>query len=193
MIWGFSTPVHPFESSFHSFGRRLREHLDRLTTPPFGLRPAGHLVRLVGLGGLQFTRLLRQLRAVCEPGYDLVLLDFGTNDLAAGCSAELLADRVVAVAETMLAIYGVKRMVVLEVFPSAVGLYRCLPEFNSEARRSNILIRERLAFSNQIHCHHHKGMVTNWQQYLVDGVHLDGLGMSKYSASVRRTSSRYPN
>ena len=133
-------------------------------------------MRLVGLGGLQFTRLLRQLRAVCEPGYDLVLLDFGTNDLAAGCSAELLADRVVAVAETMLAIYGVKRVVVLEVFPSAVGLYRCLPEFNSEARRSNILIRERLAFSNQIHCHHHKGMVTNWQQYLVDGVHLDGLG-----------------
>ena len=36
----------------HSFVRRLREHLDHLATPPFGLRPAGHLVRLVGLGGL---------------------------------------------------------------------------------------------------------------------------------------------
>ena len=177
----------------HSFVRRLREHLDRLATPPFGLRPAGHLVRLVGLGGLQFPCLLRQLWAVCEPGYDLVLLDFGTNDLAAGCSAELRADRVVAVAETMLAIYGVKRVVVLEVFPRADGRYRCPPEFNSEARHFNILIRERLAFSNQIHFHQHKGMVTNWQQYLVDGVHLNGFGMSKYSASVRRASSRYPN
>ena len=181
----------------HSFVRRLREHLDRLATPPFGLRPAGHLVRLVGLGGLQFPRLLRQLRAVCEPGYDLVLLDFGTNDLAAGCSAELLADRVMAVAETMLDSYGVKRVVVFEVFPRADGRYRCPPEFNAEARRFNILIRERLASSNQIHFHHHKGMVTNWQQYLVDGVHLNSLGMSKYSTSVRRAilrhSSRYPN
>ena len=135
MMWGFSTPAHPLESSLSAIVLcDDYANTDRLATPPFGLRPVGHLVQLVGLGGLQFPRLLRQLRAVCEPGYDLVLLDFGTNDLAAGCSAELLADRVVAVAEPMLASYGVKRVVVMEVFPRAIGRYRCPPEFNSEAR-----------------------------------------------------------
>ena len=63
---------------------RLHDHLDRSANASFGLRPAGHVVKLVGMGGLQVLRQLRQLQAVCEPGYDLVLLDVGTNDLAAG-------------------------------------------------------------------------------------------------------------
>ena len=139
----------------------------------------------------------RPLRAVCEPGYHLVLLDFGTNDLAAGCSAELLADRVIAVAETLLGTYGVKRVVVMEVFPRTHGRYRYPPTFNLEARRYNILIRDRLSSSPQIHFHHHQGLVANWQQYLVDGVHLTERGLAKYSTSVRRAilrhSSRYPD
>ena len=181
----------------HSFVCRLHDHLDRSANASFGLRPAGHVVKLVGLRGLRFPRLLRNLRAVCEPGYHLVLLDFGTNDLAAGCSAELLADRVIAVAETLLGTYGVKRVVVMEVFPRTHGRYRYPPTFNLEARRYNILIRDRLSSSPQIHFHHHQGLVANWQQYLVDGVHLTERGLAKYSTSVRRAilrhSSRYPD
>ena len=60
--------------------------------------------------------LLQHLRVVCELSYGLVLFDFGTNDLAACCSAELLADRVIVVAETLLDSYGVKRVVVMKVF-----------------------------------------------------------------------------
>ena len=84
-------------------------------------------VKLVGMGGLQLPHLLHCLESVCMPGYDLVLLDFGTNDLAAGCSAELLVDRVMAVADTLLASYGVKWVVVMEVFPRANGRYYLLP------------------------------------------------------------------
>ena len=181
----------------HSFVRRLHDHLDRSAYASFGLRPAGHVVKLVGMSCLRFPRLLRNLRAVCEPGYDLVLLDFGTNDLAAGCGAELLADRVIAVSETLLCSYGVKRVVVMEVFPHTHGRYRCPPAFNLEARRYNILIRDRLSSHPQIHFHHHQGLVANWQQYLVDGIHLNDRGMAKYSTSVRRAilrhSSRYPD
>ena len=177
--------------------RRLHDHLDRSAYASFGLRPVGHVVKLVGMSGLRFSRLLRNLRAVCKPGYDLVLLDFGTNDLAACCGAELLADRVIAVSETLLCSYGVKRVAVMEVFPRTYGRYRCPPAFNLEARRYNILIRDRLSSHPQIHFHHHHGLVANWQQYLVDGIHLTYRGMAKYSTSVRRAilvhSSRYPD
>ena len=156
----------------HSCVRRLHDHLDRSGYASFGLRPAGQVVKLVGMSGLRFPRLLLNLREVCEPGYDLVLLDFGTYDFAAGCSEELLADRVIAVAETLLSSYGVKRVVLMEVFPRTHGQYRCPPTFKLEARQYNILIRDRLSSSPQIHFHHHQGLVANWQQYLVDGVHL---------------------
>ena len=175
----------------HSFVRRLQDHLRRSSQPAFGLRPAGHTVHFWGVGGLRFPQLLRGMRVACAPGYDVVLLDFGTNDLAAGCSAELLVDQVLAVTDTLLESYGVKHVIIMEVFPRTDGRYRCPPGFNVEARRYNLLLRERLAACPRTHLHHHKGLVDNWPQYVADGVHLNAAGMMKYTKSVRRAILKY--
>ena len=47
--------------------------------------PSGHIVTLCGIGGLTFPRLLH--KSVRAPGYQVVLLEFGSNDLVAGCKA----------------------------------------------------------------------------------------------------------
>ena len=79
----------------------------------------------------------------------------------------------------------------MEVFPRTDGRYRCPPGFNVEARRYNLLLRERLAACPRTHLHHHKGLVDNWPQYVADGVHLNAAGMTKYNKSVRRAILKY--
>ena len=70
-------PVHPPVRVLvlgHSYVRRLQDYLNRSGQPAFGLHPAGHAVRLWGVGGLRFPGLLRCLRRACAPGYDVVVL-----------------------------------------------------------------------------------------------------------------------
>ena len=82
----------------------------------FGLLPSGHRVRLRGFSGLTFTYpgLLKNLKSVCAPGYQVVLLAFGTNDLAAGCAVELLVDMVWSEVETPRSCYGVRQVALME-------------------------------------------------------------------------------
>ena len=148
------------------------------------LLPAGHTVHCWGVGGLRFPQLLLATRAACAPGYDVVLLDSGTNDLAVGCSAELLADRVLAVTDTLLDSYGVKRVVLMEVLPRT-------DRQGAEARRYHSLLSELLAACLHTHLHHHQGPVDNWPQYVADGVHLNAAGMAKYSKSLRRSIPKH--
>ena len=171
--------------------RRLQDYLNRSGQPAFGLRPVGHTVHFWGVGGLRFPGLLRFLRRACAPGYDVVVLDFGTNDLADGCSAELLVDQVMSVADTLVDCYGVRNVVVTEIFPRAEGRYPCPPGFNVEARHFNLLLHDRLATYPRVQLHHHQGMVDNFKQYLGDGVHLNGAGLTKYSKSLRRVIIKF--
>ena len=59
----------------------------------------GHSGHFRGISGLHFRRPVRELPSL----YDLVLLDFGSNDLSAGCSPEILVNMVIFVAETLVA------------------------------------------------------------------------------------------
>ena len=175
----------------HSYVRRLHNYLIKTQQVNLNLALTGHAVTFFGRGGLQFARLLRVLSHACSPGYDLVLLEFGTNDLADGCPVELLVDRAIAVAETLIEKYGVKQVVFMEVLSRTTGRYRCPPNFNSEARRFNDALRLRVAGDRRMHVHHHRGMVANWEDNLEDGVHLNATGMLKYVNSVRRAVLRY--
>ena len=71
----------------HSFVHRLQEFLGQSSQwqSNLNLAAAGHNVYFFGRGGLQFSRLLQLLSQACAPIYDLVVLEFGTNDLGSGC------------------------------------------------------------------------------------------------------------
>ena len=59
MTWGVSTPAHVKVLDLgRSFVRRLHDHLDRSANTSSGLQSAGHVVKLMGMGGLQFPHLL---------------------------------------------------------------------------------------------------------------------------------------
>ena len=87
----------------------------------FGLLPTGHSVTLRGFSGLTYPGLLNKFKSVCAPGYQVVFLDFGTNDLAAGCAVELLVDMVWSVVETLHSCYGVRQVALMEFCPRAAG------------------------------------------------------------------------
>ena len=175
----------------HSFVHRLRSHLYASELRNFGLLTSGHRVTFCGIGGLTFPRLLHKLKCVCAPGYQVILLEFGSNDLAAGCAAELLVDMVWSVVETLRSCYGVRQVALMEIFPRAAGRYPCVPGFNLAARSYNDQLRERAVGVDVVHVCHHQGMVDNWSQYLKDGVHYNAAGMKKYVKSMRRAILKY--
>ena len=177
----------------HSFVHRLQEFLKQSSQwqSNLNLAAAGHNVYFFGRGGLQFPRLLQLLSQACAPIYDLVVLEFGTNDLASGCPVELLVDRAIAVAQTLLEKYRVKQVVFVEICSRFAGKYPCSPSFNLEARQYNEALRRQVSTDRRIHVHHHHGMVDNWEQYLSDGVHFNQAGMTKYAKSLRRAILRY--
>ena len=101
-----------------SFVKHLRNHLLASDFLNFGLLPSGHRVTLRGFSGLTYPGLLKKLKTVCVPGYQVVLLEFGTNDLAAGCAVELLVDMVWSVVETLRSCYGVGQVALMEIVSS---------------------------------------------------------------------------
>ena len=175
----------------HSFVKHLRNHLVASDFLNFGLLPTGHSVTLHGFSGLTYPGLLNKLKSVCAPGYQVVFLDFGTNDLAAGCAVELLVDMVWSVVETLRSCYGVRQVALMEMFPRAAGRYPCVPGFNYAARSYNAKLRERAAGVAGVYVCHPQGMVDNWRQYLRDGCHYNAAGMKKYVKSLRRAILKY--
>ena len=140
----------------HSYVCRLRDHLDATGQVNFNLKPVGHSVHFRGISGLQFPRLMRELPSLGEAGHDMVLLDFGTNDLSAGCSPDILVDMVMSVAETLVATYGVKQVIITEIFPRRAWKYPCPPTFNQDALRYNLVLKQKLAMHEHIHIYHHQ-------------------------------------
>ena len=104
--------------------RRLRDYILATEQVTFNIAMAGHSVKLYGLGGMTFPTLLRRLHSACSPGYDLTILDFGTNDIADGCDVDPLVDKAIAIAETLTTDYDVKQVVFMEIFPRKFGRYR---------------------------------------------------------------------
>ena len=96
----------------HSFVRRLRVHTVVNGMFNLNLSRKGHTIVFRGVGGLKFAPLLRNLRNFCASGFDVVVFDFGTNDLAEGCAVDILVDRVGAVVDTLLASSTLNRFVV---------------------------------------------------------------------------------
>ena len=175
----------------HSFVKHLRNHLLASDFLNFGLLPSGHRVTLRGFSGLTYPVLHTKLKSVCAPGYQVVLLEFGTNDLAAGCAVELLVDMVWSVVETLRSCYGVRQVALMKMFPHTAGQYPCVPGFNSAARSYNDKLREHAVGVDDVHVWHHQGMVDNWRQYLRDGCHYNAAGMKKYVKSMRRAILKY--
>ena len=79
----------------------------------------------------------------------MVLPDFGTNYLHAGCSphilldmANILQDMAVRVAETLVANYGVKQVIITEIFPRRAWKYPCSPNFNHDALLDHLELKQ---------------------------------------------------
>ena len=173
----------------HSYVCRLCDHLDATGQVNFNLQPVGHWLNVRGLGGLRFPRLFRELPSLCEAGYDVVLFDYGTNDIPAGCSPDILVDMVMSVAETLVADYVAKQVIITEIFPRRSWKYPCSPNFNHGALL--YALKQQLSMHKHIHTYHHEGLVDESEQYLLDGVHLNAAGMTKYANSTRRAILKY--
>ena len=176
----------------HSFVKHLRNHLLASDFLNFGLLPSGHRVTLHGFSGLTYPGLLKNLKSVCAPGYQVVLLKFGTNDLAAGCAVELLVDMVWSVVETLRSCYGVRQVALMEknVLVLQDGTPVC-PALTTQPGHTMTSYRERAVGVDGVHVCHHQGMVDNWREYLRDGCHYNAAGMKKYVKSMRRTILKY--
>ena len=175
----------------HSYVCPLHDHLSATGQVNYNLQPVGHSVHFRRISGLQFPRLMRELPSLGEAGYDMVLLDFGTNDLSTGCSPDILVDMVMSVAETRVANYCVKPVIITEIFPRRAWKYPCPPTFNQDALRYNLALKQQLSMHEHIHIYHHRGLVDDWEQYLLDGVHLNSAGQAKYAKSMRLVILKY--
>jgi len=129
---------------------------------------------------------------------DVVILDVGTNDLDNGLfPPNVLADILFRFAESLQQHFKVRHIVILEVFfrtelgqfaPRSPGFNASVRQFNNKCK---FLSTSKPLSERFCHFWHHSGMVANWQQYIVDGVHLTQIGLSKYYRSVRSAIIRY--
>ena len=122
---------------------------------------------------------------------NMVKVSHALNHSATECSPDILVDMVMSVAETLVADYGVKQVIITEIFPRRSWKYPCSPNFNHDALLYNLALKQQLSMHEHIHTYHHQGLVDEWEQYLLDGLHLNAAGMTKYAKSMRRAILKY--
>lgn len=186
----------------HSFIRRIQDFILDKDRGNFCLDPDRQSVFFKSRSGAKAIHAKLDFKVVDQVQAEVVFLDVGTNDLdAQRITPKDLAAEVFSAAKTILYMYPrVKRIIILEMlFRTPNGRYPCNnPQFTADAHQYNnrikIIINEQPDRDNApIKFWHHKGMVSDWMQYIEDGVHLTDDGMEKYYKSLRRATIRFSN
>ena len=123
--------------------------------------------------------------SLCEAGYDMALLDFGSNDLSAGCYPGRYGH-----------VCGRNTCCQLRCQIGDDQRFFKRERGNSHAFLIStmmlcfiilqVALKQQLSMHEHIHIYHHQGFVDEWEQYLLDGVHLNEAGMTTYAKSMRR-------
>lgn len=188
MIWG------------HSFVRRLQQFIQLDPgRSNLSLTTDKHLVFIRYRGGGRTIHAKWDYHFIRELQAEIVLIDIGTNDIdSQHVSPDVVAQQVFNIAKTLIYFYNVKRVILMEVlFRSESGDFRPLhnKNFVSDAHQYNNKIKILINSQPQrdsapIVYLHHRGLVQDWCNYLIDGVHLNPQGMLKYFNSIRRAILR---
>ena len=143
-------------------------------------------VTFISRGGLKVQQLYSLTQDIVSASRDVVFLDIGTNDLANSTSVDV-GDKVLAFASYLTVMAEVRSVVISHMFyrDSALSLYPVDDDFNTRVFLYNKYMFEATKSFDNIHFWSHKGVWSNWQQYLLDGVHFNDAGNTKYFNSVR--------
>ena len=174
----------------HSFVKRVGLHISSTSYVNFGLPAVSHKVFVQGRGGAHILDTMDLFFKI--PGNtDLLLIDIGTNDLCnSRAPAHTLAVQTFNLAKRLIDRHGVKHVVLFQVLPRTPGgKHGKGPAFTERADRYNRMLQS-LIFQHRdqlpISYWFHKGFITNINDIISDGVHLNSKGMTKYIKSVRR-------
>jgi len=185
-----ATQVLHFAVLGHSFIRRADQHLADHNVINFGLPLFSHKIDLQGQGGAHILDIIPLLES-CTSTPDVVMIDVGTNDLTnRRAPPHTLALQVFNIARRLVTHHNVKHVVLFQILPRTTwGRHGQPPAFSARVARYNEMIESliyRYKDSLPISCWVHKGMRSNIDKFISDGVHLNEAGMTKYIKSVRR-------
>ena len=176
----------------HSFVHRLEEYISQSDLHNFSLSASKYTIFFKSFPGGHIRDLSRVYQFILDNSIQVVLIDLGTNDIDSQINpSHLLAIQLYTMANHMVRDLGVKQVAIMEVFfRTQTGKFAPkLPEFNTRIHQFNnktkIMCKSVHKSSRQIHFLHHSGLVDNWAQYIVDGVHLTKQGLLKYYKSFR--------
>ena len=179
----------------HSFVRRLDNHLRSSSLANFSLPSRSHDVRFLGQSGAHVSDVMTLFqRREVDP--HLVFLDIGTNDLTnLYVSTHDLATQVFNLARQLIQHYGVEHVVIMEVLPRTTwGRHGAPRSFSGRVRRFNDMIKAlvcRFKMSLPVSFWFHKRIANDIDTFIADGVHLNSLGLARYTRSVRRAILKY--
>ena len=174
----------------HSFVRRVDYHLRAKEQLNLLLPTSSHLVNMIGKGGAHVSDLMQLFNSRSSNPH-LVIIDVGTNDLAnLHTPSHVVARQLFSVARTLVERYGVEHVVLMEVLPRTTwGRHGAPPSFTGRVKRFNDMIKSLVShYKDRIPVSYwfHKGLVSNIEGFIQDGVHLTPGGLAKYSRSLRR-------
>ena len=179
----------------HSFVRRATDYIQlNPTLSNLGLSKDTHDIHFISRPGCHARNLRNSFSQILEIQPDLILLDIGTNDLTV-MSPQQLFSQVYAVAQDIIDMCQVKRVVLLQVLPRTVeGRWGQPPPFQEKVESYNSLLKSQVyqdkmsSVSPQptIGFWFHKGFRTDISSLISDGVHLNDAGLPLYIRSLRR-------
>ena len=185
-----ASPCLHFSVIGHSFVRRADQHLQSIQMNNLGLPLFSHKVEFLGLGGAHILDLIPLFQSSSNLP-DVVIIDIGTNDLTNyRAPPHTLALQVFNVARRLITHHNVAHVVILQVLPRTTwGRHGQPQSFCSRVSRFNAML-ESLVYQYKarfpVSCWMHKGMRSNINNFISDGVHLNPLGLTKYIKSIKR-------
>ena len=143
-------------------------------------------VTFISRGGLKVQQLYSLTQDIVSASRDVIYLEIGTNDLANSTSVDV-GDEVLAFASYLTVMAEVRSVVISQMFyrDSTISMYPVDDDFNDRVFLYNKYMFEATKSLDNIHFWTHKGVWADWQQYLLDGVHFNDEGNTKYFNSVR--------
>ena len=148
-------------------------------------------LQLIGQRGAQVTKPNFQLpeQALIHYAPTVVILDYGSNDLANGADPLEVATTIIDIANTLINKYSVAHVVICSVLnrTSALGSLTAA-QFKSLAYKVNHYLKTMCTDEPNLFYHIHKGF---WSipihQWSHDGIHPNTkIGRKKYIASIRK-------
>ena len=178
----------------HSFVRSLKDYLH--PSHPFSdlapeLRTSDmSSLQIHGISGAFITNpshISEFLHILSQENFDMLILDIGTNDLAAGIPPLIVAVEIIKFLEKVLKSQSNLHVMVCSVIPRSSRLNSSESNFKSNIVNYNTYLRNMCSVNSSIHYWKHKGFwadpVSYWSR---DGIHPNSrIGRKRYCTSIK--------